>query len=162
MKKRTVMLGLLAVWLFLLVGLAPAWAQQPVVVSDDQINEVAKELYCPLCTGLRLDNCQLKVCDGMKDVIRQKLAAGESKEQIKAYFVEQYGEVVLGMPSKKGFNLLAWVFPFAALVVAGGWVYYAARLWARRRAATASPPLELADLPAEYLQQLEEDLAEYG
>ena len=160
--KRTVMFGLLAVWLFLLAGLTPAWAQQPVVVSDDQINEVAKELYCPLCTGLRLDNCQLKVCDGMKDVIRQKLAAGESKEQIKAYFVEQYGEVVLGVPSTKGFNLLAWVFPFAALVVAGGWVYYAARLWARRRAATADPPLELADLPAEYLQQLEEDLAEYG
>ena len=160
--KRTVMFGLLAIWLFLLAGLTLAWAQQPVVVSDDQINEVAKELYCPLCTGLRLDNCDLKVCDGMKDVIRQKLAAGESKEQIKAYFVEQYGEVVLGVPSKKGFNLLAWVFPFAALVVAGGWVYYAARLWARRRAATASPPLELADLPAEYLQQLEEDLAEYG
>ena len=160
--KRTVMFGLLAVWLFLLVGLTPAWAQQPVVVSDDQINEVAKELYCPLCTGLRLDYCELKVCDGMKDVIRQKLSTGESKEQIKAYFVEQYGEVVLGVPSKKGFNLLAWVFPFAALAVAGGWVYYAARLWARRRAATASPPLELADLPAEYLQLLEEDLAEYG
>ncbi len=160
--KRTVIFGLLAIWLFLLAGLTLAWAQQPVVVTDDQVNEVAKELYCPLCTGLRLDNCDLKVCDGMKDVIRQKLAAGESKEQIKAYFVEQYGEVVLGVPSTKGFNLLAWVFPFAALVVAGGWVYYAARLWARRRAATAGPPLELADLPAEYLQQLEEDLAEYG
>lgn len=159
--KRTVMFGLLAIWLFLLAGLGPVWAQQPVAVSDDQVNEVAKELYCPLCTGLRLDNCDLKVCDGMKDVIRQKLDAGESKEQIKAYFVEQYGEVVLGVPSKKGFNLLAWVFPFAALVVAGGWVYYAAHLWARRRAATAGPPLELADLPAEYLQQLEEDLAEY-
>lgn len=162
MKKRTVMFGLLAVWLFLSVGLAPAWAQQPVEVTDDQVNEVAKELYCPLCTGLRLDNCDLRVCDGMKDVIRQKLAAGESKEQIKAYFVEQYGEVVLGVPSTKGFNLLAWVFPFAVLVVAGGWVYYAARLWARRRAATAAPPSELADLPTEYLRRLEEDLAEYG
>ncbi|MFB0535008.1 MAG: cytochrome c-type biogenesis protein CcmH [Anaerolineae bacterium] len=162
MKKRMVMFGLLAVWLFLLAGLAPVWAQQPVGVTDDQVNEVAKELYCPLCTGLRLDNCQLKVCDGMRDVIRQKLEAGESKEQIKAYFVEQYGEVVLGVPSRKGFNLLAWVFPFLALVVAGGWVYYAARLWARRRAATAALPSALADLPAEYLQRLEEDLAEYG
>lgn len=160
MKRTT--LGLLAVWLFLLAGLAPVWAQQPVEVTDDQVNEVAKELYCPLCTGLRLDNCQLKVCDGMKDVIRQKLAAGESKEQIKAYFVEQYGQVVLGVPSKKGFNLLAWVFPFAVLVVAGGWVYYAAQLWARRRVAPVGPPLEMADLPPQYVQQLEEDLAEYG
>ena len=152
----------LAAWLFLLSGLAPAWAQQPVGVTDDQINEVAKELFCPLCTGLRLDNCELKVCDGMKDIIRDKLAAGESKEQIKAYFVEQYGEKVLGVPSKKGFNLLAWVFPFAVLAVAGGWVYYAARLWARRRAAASGPPLELADLPAEYRQRLEEELREYG
>jgi len=159
--KRTTIFGLLAVWLFLLAGLAPVWAQQPVAVSDDQVNEVAKELFCPLCTGLRLDNCELKVCDGMKDIIREKLAAGESKEQIKAYFVEQYGEVVLGVPSKKGFNLLAWVFPFAALAVAGGWVYYAARLWAQRRATTAGPSVELDDLPAEYLQRLEEELAEY-
>lgn len=159
--KRTVTLGLLATWLFLMAGLAPVWAQQPVVVSDDQVNEVAKELYCPLCTGLRLDNCELKVCDGMKNIIRKKLTAGESTEQIKAYFVEQYGEKVLGVPSRQGFNLLAWVFPFVTLAVAGGWVYYAARLWARRRAATAGPQLELADLPAEYRQRLEEELKAY-
>ena len=159
--KRTMMFGLLVVWLFLLSGLAPVWAQQPGGITDDQVNEVAKELFCPLCTGLRLDNCELKVCDGMRDIIREKLAAGESKEQIKAYFVEQYGEKVLGVPSKKGFNLLAWVFPFAVLAMAGGWVYYAARLWARRRAATAGPPVELDDLPADYLQRLEEELEEF-
>ena len=77
---------------------------------------VAKELWCPLCNGVRLDNCELQACVQMREVIAQKLVAGESKEQIKAYFAQQYGDVVLGEPAREGFNLVVWIFP----ILAGG------------------------------------------
>jgi len=58
---------------------------------------------CPL-SGVRIDNCELQACVQMKEVIAQKLMDGESSESIKSYFVTQYGDVVLGQPSREGFN----------------------------------------------------------
>ena len=63
----------------------------------------------------------------MKDVIAQKLAAGEGTQNIKNYFVQQYGPQVLGEPPMEGFNWLAWILPIA--VVVGGGIF----LWSRAR-----------------------------
>jgi cytochrome c-type biogenesis protein CcmH len=106
-------------------------AQTP---TPNQIDEVAKDLWCPLCNGVRLDNCELQACVQMREVIGQKLAAGEDKEQIKAYFVQQYGDVVLGQPSRQGFNLIAWIFPILAVVVGLAWVVYLVITWRRKTA----------------------------
>ena len=80
---------------------APASAQTP---TPNEINAIAKELWCPLCNGVRLDNCELQACIQMREVIAEKLTAGAGKEEIKAYFVTQYGDVVLGAPSSEGFQ----------------------------------------------------------
>jgi len=68
------------------LGSVPALAQEP---TPNEINAVAKELWCPLCNGVRLDNCELQACVRMREVIAQQLVAGESKEEIKAYFTQQ-------------------------------------------------------------------------
>jgi cytochrome c-type biogenesis protein CcmH len=98
----------------------------------------------------------------MREVIRQKLATGETKEEIKAYFVEQYGQVVLGVPPKRGGMILAWGLPFLVVIVAGGWVYQLARRWTRQQAteeeAEAAAPLPL---PAEYVERLERELDQF-
>ena len=47
----------------------------------------------------------------MKTVIRQKIEDGDSNQQIRDYFVERYGEIVLASPDAGGFNLIAWVMP---------------------------------------------------
>lgn len=137
----------------------PALAQTP---TPNEINAVARDLWCPLCSGVRLDNCDLQACVQMREVIAQKLEAGESKEQIKAYFVQQYGDVVLGQPSRTGFNLIAWLFPILAALVGLGWVAYLVFTWRQRRAApaaaparTASPSVEAAD---DYLKRVEQEL----
>ena len=99
----------LALALTILLSLtATAAAQTP---TPNEVNAVAKDLWCPLCNGVRLDNCELQACVQMREVIAQKLAAGDSKETIKAYFVQQYGDVVLGQPPREGFNLIAYIFP---------------------------------------------------
>ena len=71
-------------------------AQQVPTPTLDQINAVARELYCPLCNGVRLDTCELQACIQMRQVISDKLAEGVSKEQIKQEFVAEYGPKVLG------------------------------------------------------------------
>jgi cytochrome c-type biogenesis protein CcmH len=76
---------------------------------------------------VRLDACELKACAQMKDVIGEKLAAGEDVQSIKNYFVAQYGPQVLGEPPLEGFNWLAWLLPVIALV--GGGLF----LWSRTR-----------------------------
>ena len=80
---RTVSLPRIAVMGILMLGLglpASGLAQQPV--TAEQVNAVARELWCPLCNSVRLDTCELKACEQMREVIAEKLAAGASTEEI--------------------------------------------------------------------------------
>src|SRR5512139_2682934 len=115
---RLLVLILIGMATAIATGSLPIHAQTP---TPNEINAIAKDLWCPLCNGVRLDNCELQACVQMKEVIAQKLMAGESKEQIRAYFVQQYGDVVLGAPAGGGFNTLVWVLPVLVAVAAVGW-----------------------------------------
>lgn len=153
----------LALWFFLAlvvlmaVSAAPVAAQTP---TPNEINEIARELWCPLCNGVRLDNCELQACIQMREVISEKLIAGESKEQIKAYFVTQYGDVVLGAPSSEGFNAVVWLLPLLAAVVGVGWLIYFVTSTRRRsviQAASSIPPASTGQQD-EYLRRVEDEL----
>jgi cytochrome c-type biogenesis protein CcmH len=163
MKKAILVLALALVVSAIALS---ALAQTP---TPDQIDAVAKELWCPLCNGVRLDNCELQACIQMREVIAQRLAAGESNEQIKTYFVQQYGDVVLGTPSREGFNLVVWIFPILAAVVGLGCVTYLVATW-RKRAPSPSNVRPPAPEPAragptgpartedEYLKRVDQEL----
>lgn len=142
---------------------APASAGE---VTINQVNEVARELWCPLCSGVRLDVCELKACDQMREEIALKLEEGQSTEQIKRYFVTQYGPQVLGEPPREGFNLLAWILP--VLIIFGGGVFVflgVRRMLANRRGMgdeegdAPSPPPSAAGMT--YAEQLDEELSRY-
>lgn len=94
----------------------------PEGITADEVNAVARDLWCPLCSGVRLDTCELKACAQMRDVIAIKLGEGESPESIKAYFLDSYGPQVLGAPPLQGFNWLAWILPAVVLLVGGALV----------------------------------------
>lgn len=85
---------------------------------DAQTLQVAKGLYCPVCAGTPLDVCETQACQQWRELIKQKLGAGETPAQIQEYFVSQYGERVLGAPRAQGLNLVVYVVP--AFVVSGG------------------------------------------
>ena len=158
---RTVSLPRIAVMGILMLGLglpASGLAQQPV--TAEQVNAVARELWCPLCNSVRLDTCELKACEQMREVIAEKLAAGASTDDIRAYFIEQYGPQVLGEPPRQGFNWVAWVAPFAAVILGAAWVFFTLRRWTRRPvpAPASATAAHLSDLPAEQLNRLQEEL----
>lgn len=165
-RKRTLRWLIATVFVLGLAAMlgVPAFAQgEPP--SLDEINDVARELYCPLCNGVRLDTCDLTACEQMRQVIATRLSAGVPKDQIKEEFVAQYGPVVLGEPPREGLNWLAWILPIGALVAGAVWLFYTARRWTRQPVAQAAAGGASSVQPdrAEsdpYLARVESDLAE--
>lgn len=99
----------------LLLG-APAGAETPTQ------QEVEESLTCQCGCGLTVHSCNHLQCpsgEPMKEEIRKRIGLGESKETILAAFAAKYGEKVLSAPTMRGFNWLAWITPFAAVLVAG-------------------------------------------
>jgi cytochrome c-type biogenesis protein CcmH len=136
-------------------------------VTADEVNIVARELWCPLCSGVRLDTCELKACEQMRQEIALKLEAGEDSASIKQYFLEQYGPQILGEPPREGFNWLAWLLPVIALggsavflMVRGRHLFY--RPSRDRMAGGAAAPSGRPNPDDHYARQLEEELKHYG
>ena len=146
---------LLACALLLAVSTAPAVSADDGADVEARALKIERELLCPQCTNLRLDVCETQVCIDMRALIREKIAAGESDEQIIGYFTGRYGDRVLADVPREGFNLVlfGWVGASVALVaVVGGAV-----LWRLRRTAAPTPAGPLADADDRWL---DEQLAE--
>lgn len=131
---RTLLAGLA-----LLLGVAPAPAQQPARhVQEQDVYEVAARLRCVVCQNLSVADSPSEMAAQMREVVRERLRAGESPEQVLAYFVDRYGEWILLSPRRQGFTLLVWVVPPLGLALGLGLVALAVRRWTRRRPAPAS------------------------
>ena len=81
------------------------------IPTDDEVNAISKQLYCPVCENTPLDACGTQACVQWRNTIREKLDAGWSEEKIKQYFSDQYGVRVLAEPPIEGFNKLLWYLP---------------------------------------------------
>jgi cytochrome c-type biogenesis protein CcmH len=133
----------------------PAAAQQDLP-TDDEVNAIARQLYCPVCENVPLDVCPTQACVQWRDTIRQLLAEGRTEAEIKAYFVEQYGARVLASPPATGLNWLVYVVPPLAFMGGAFLLFRALRGWrqaepdgiAERHAADDDP----------YVARLEEEL----
>ena len=111
-----------------------AWASE----ERPTLAELEDELTCPVCdSSLALSNAP--VADRMRVFIRARIAAGDTKSEIKAKLVESFGESVLAAPPREGFNLLAWVLPLAGGLAAAAALGIAARSWSRRGPESEAP-----------------------
>jgi cytochrome c-type biogenesis protein CcmH len=141
-----------------LAGVAAASEQKPTLA------ELERELICPTCqTTLELSNAP--VAERMRAFIRARIAAGDTKSEIKAALVEQFGESVLAAPPKEGFNLLAWVLPLAGAALALGLLAVALVRWSRTRPEAEKPSSASVNggppLDPELERRLDEELARY-
>jgi cytochrome c-type biogenesis protein CcmH len=107
-------------------GTAAASERQPT------LPELERELICPTCHE-SLAVSSSPIADRMRSFIRARIAEGDTKSEIKSKLVDQFGESVLAAPPKHGFNLLAWLLPFAGLGLGGAALAVLARRWSRAR-----------------------------
>jgi cytochrome c-type biogenesis protein CcmH len=116
----------------MLLLLAPA--STAVVASESQptLAEIESEVVCPTC-HTTLDQSSSPVAQRMRTFIRARIAAGDTKSEIKRRLVADFGDQVLASPPKRGFNLLAWVLPPVGAVVAAALLAVLAVRWSRRR-----------------------------
>jgi cytochrome c-type biogenesis protein CcmH len=127
----------------LAVGLLALAAAAPVAASEEHPTpaELESELVCPVCETT-LDTSNAPIALRMKEKIRERIAAGATKTEIKDEFVEQFGPGVLAVPPKRGFDLLAWLLPLAGVALAAVVVALLAWRWSRRRVDEAAAPLD--------------------
>jgi cytochrome c-type biogenesis protein CcmH len=106
--------------------------------------ELEGEVMCPVC-GTTLDQSDSPAAQQIKRVIARRIAAGDTKSEIKARLVANYGESILAAPPHHGFGLLAWWLPIAGIAAAAALVGFGAWRWSRaREPAPAAAPLDPA------------------
>ena len=144
--------------LLILATAKTALAQQPTP-SDDDINAIARQLYCPVCENTPLDVCPTQACAQWRALIRQMLAEGKSSDEIKQYFVENYGARVLAEPPRTGLNWLVYLLPPVAFLAGAYILYRAFRSWrALDRQLAIKQGDEAPPVEDEYVTRLEDEL----
>lgn len=98
---------------------------------DARAAEVAGQLRCLVCRNQSVLESNAELSREMQSVIRERLAAGETEEEVKAYFVSRYGEFILLQPRARGINLLVYALPGAALLLGFFVARNRLRRWAR-------------------------------
>jgi cytochrome c-type biogenesis protein CcmH len=103
--------------------------------------EIEEALTCQCGCGLTVHACNHLQCPSgipLKAEIAEQIAAGKTREEVLAHFAGKYGEKILSAPTTTGFNLVAWVMPFLAVLLAGALIVAFTRRW-RGRAVPATP-----------------------
>jgi len=137
---------------------SPVAAQRPTP-SDDEVNRLAKEMYCPVCENVPLDMCPTQACAQWRALIRQKIGEGLSDAEIKEYFVLQYGDRVLSEPPRRGFNWLIYILPPVFFIGGAVIVLNVMRTMRKNVPGTDGPEKDFLPPPDEvYLTRLEEEL----
>ncbi|HET9910645.1 MAG TPA: cytochrome c-type biogenesis protein CcmH [Anaerolineales bacterium] len=145
--------------LLLTLVLAGLWsgsvsAQNPTP-TDDEVNRIAKQLYCPVCESTPLDVCPTEACRQWRDLIRSMLAEGRSEEEIKQYFVTQYGARVLSEPPNR---LVTYLVPAAAILLGAFLLFRGFQMWMKPSIAEADVEPEAKIDQDPYIAKLEEEL----
>jgi cytochrome c-type biogenesis protein CcmH len=101
------------------VGLAALFASARSGRTEslaDRAHEIAAGLRCPVCLNLSVADSPSRLAGEMRSEIATRLRAGQRREQIRAFFVDRYGEWILLEPPRRGLNWVPWAVPVVALV----------------------------------------------
>jgi cytochrome c-type biogenesis protein CcmH len=158
MTRPSRLIALVATLALALAAASPALGAQPRA----SFNDIEDEVMCDVC-GIPLNIAESPRAEQQRQEIKQMIAAGMTKKQIKATLVDRYGPSILATPEDHGFTLAAYIVPIAAVLAALVALAVAIPRWRRRR-----PPSDGGDddggpgLSAADARRLDEDLARFG
>jgi cytochrome c-type biogenesis protein CcmH len=138
--RMTRLLLALALWIAPLV----AAAVQPDEILPDPAQEarargITGELRCVVCQSESIDDSNAEIARDLRLLVRERITAGDSDEEVVAYVVDRYGEFVLFRPPFTATNALLWLSGPLLLLAGGGLAYGFVRRRARAPAAAPAP-----------------------
>ncbi len=129
--------AVLVVWALLGAASTPVRAQGgdefelPPGVTWDDVNAIASKMYCDVCEGTPLDECESIACRQWREEIARQLAEGRTEDEIIDYFVERYGADVAALPRDKSDLFLVFAVPTVLALIFG--VIGGRQLWRMRQ-----------------------------
>ena len=141
-----------ALALCLMLAASPAFAVQPDEVLADpaleaRAREISRDLRCPVCQGEAIDDSNAPISRDLRLLVRERLMAGDSDDEVIDHIVARYGEFVLFNPRATGSGLVLWLAG-PAMLLAGGALAFA---MTRRR---ARPETDLSEAEKARLAEL--------
>ena len=136
----------------------PALAVQPDEVLDDPVLEqrardLSAEIRCLVCQNENIDASNAQLARDLRILVRERLVAGDSNEEVLDFLVARYGDFVLLRPPFNPATALLWIGPFALLIVAGTVIL----LRTRQRSEAPGAPASLTDEEKARLEALLND-----
>jgi cytochrome c-type biogenesis protein CcmH len=142
----------------------------PVAAASEErptLAELEREVMCPTCAGQTLDQSNAPSAARVKVFIRSRIRAGDTKSEIKAKLVDDFGPGILAAPPRSGVHILAWLLPLLGLVAGAAAVGAAAWRWSRRSGPEPAAPPGVASangrlaIEPELERRLEDELASF-
>ncbi len=163
MRRAGLKRALRALALSLVLGMAllaqmsgEARAVQPDEVLDDpaleeRARDISAGLRCLVCRNESIDDSNAELARDLRLLVRERLVAGDSDEEVVEFVVDRYGEYVLLQPRVTGSNLVLWLAGPVMLLLGGaiGWSYLR-----RRGRASETPANALSEEEAERLREI--------
>jgi len=92
----------------------PVWSVLPDEMLPDpaleaRAREISREVRCPVCQGETIDDSNARISRDLRIIIRERVVAGDSDDEVLDFLVERYGEFVLFNPRKTGANWILWL-----------------------------------------------------
>lgn len=142
-KWPVLFIAVMVIALAWLAGAAPAQAQDGdgAIITDDQVNSIARGLYCPVCENVPLDVCPTAACAEWREEIRVQLSEGATPREVVDNFVARYGDRVVGTPQDPTLRALSLVTPWviSGLALLGALMVFARWRREQMQAPTATP-----------------------
>ena len=152
--QYAILISMLAMMLFASLSVASAQGTTP---TDDDVNKIAKKLFCPVCENTPLDVCPTEACRQWREQIRQMLIEGKTEDEIIQYFIDTYGARASGDPPNK---IASYLIPVTAILLGTALLLRALQMWKKPKAAESTVPAGEAKQvhQDEYFNKLEDEL----
>jgi cytochrome c-type biogenesis protein CcmH len=138
--------------------LCPAAAQ--AVTPKASLPDIENEVMCTTCK-IPLNVAESTQADQERAFIRERIAKGETKEQIKRELVVEYGSNVLALPERSGIGILAYLVPLGLVALLAGTLVLLLPRWRRRTRTGSDGPDDRPALSSAETRRLDDELARY-
>jgi len=154
---KMVLIGLAFIFIACDFSIAAPLSEEQI---QKEVREISKTLRCAVCQSESVWESNAELALQMRAIVRERVIAGESGDEIRAYFISRYGDFIVLKPRVRGINHIIWFGPFILLGVAGFLIYRRIRGWIAERTPTA--PSEIAPIDDAGREKIAKALQSYN